>query len=103
MQKQRIPRPPRSAAHGTLGRAVRELRARFDLSQEGLAFQAGLHRNYVGAIERGEINPTFSTLMRLALGIGVALSELIGLYETRSGHALPEPLVGAPAPRRRRR
>ncbi|HEV7773918.1 MAG TPA: helix-turn-helix transcriptional regulator [Conexibacter sp.] len=103
MQKQRIPREPRSAAHGTLGRAVREQRARFDLSQEALAFQAGLHRNYVGAIERGEINPTFSTLMRLARGIGIALSELILLYETRSGHVLPEPLVGAPAPRRRRR
>jgi transcriptional regulator with XRE-family HTH domain len=103
MQKQRIPREPRSAAHGTLGRAVREQRARFSLSQEALAFQAGLHRNYVGAIERGEINPTFSTLMRLARGIGIALSELILLYETRSGHVLPEPLVGAPAPRRHRR
>ncbi len=103
MHEQRIPRGPKSAAHGTLGRAVREQRARFGLSQEALAFQAGLHRNYVGAIERGEINPTFSTLMRLARGIGIALSELILLYETRSGHVLPEPLVGAPAPRRRRR
>jgi transcriptional regulator with XRE-family HTH domain len=96
MQKQRIPREPRSAAHGTLGRAVRELRARFGHSQESLALRGGLHRNYVGAIERGEINPTFSTLMRLAGGIGIPLSELIELYEARAGHVLPPPLVGAP-------
>jgi len=95
MRKKRIPRPPRSAAHGTLGRVVRELRARFGLSQEGLAFQSGLHRNYVGAIERGEINPTFSTLIRLSRGVPIPLSELIGLYEERSGHVLSEPLVGA--------
>ncbi len=104
MQKQRIPREPISAAHGTLGRAVHELRARFGLSQETLGFQAGLHRNYVGAIERGEINPTFSTLMRLSRGLPIALSELIGLYETRSAEVLPEPLIGAePRPPRRRR
>lgn len=96
MQTQRIPRGPKSAAHRTLGRAVRELRARFGLSQEALAFQAGLHRNYVGAIERGEINPTFSTLMRLVRGFEITLSELISLYEERSGHVLPPPLVGAP-------
>lgn len=95
MQNQRIPRAPQSAAHRTLGRAVRELRARFGHSQESLAFQSRLHRNYVGAIERGEINPTFSTLMRLCRGLPIPLSELIGLYETRSGHVIPEPLVGA--------
>jgi transcriptional regulator with XRE-family HTH domain len=102
MQKQRIPRGSKSAAHRTFGRAVRELRARFGLSQEGLAFQAGLHRNYVGAIERGEINPTFSTLMRLARGFEITLSELFRLYEERAGQVLPTPLVGAPhRPRRR--
>ncbi len=102
MQKQRIPRGPKSAAHGFLGRAVRELRARFGLSQEELAFQSGLHRNYVGAIERGDINPTFSTLMRLVGGFDIPLSELIGLWEERSGHVLPPPLIGAPhRPRRR--
>jgi transcriptional regulator with XRE-family HTH domain len=94
MQQQRIPRESRPTPQKTLGRAVRELRARFGLSQEELAFQAGLHRNYVGAIERGEINPTFSTLLRLVRGIDINLSELIGLYEARSGHVLPEPLIG---------
>jgi len=102
MQTQRIPRGSKSAAHRTLGRAVRELRARFGLSQEGLAFQAGLHRNYVGAIERGEINPTFSTLMRLARGFDITLSELMRLYDERSAQVLPAPRVGTPhRPRQR--
>ena len=43
----------------------------------------GLHRNYVGAIERGEINPTFRILLRLQVGLTIPLSELFALYELR--------------------
>jgi transcriptional regulator with XRE-family HTH domain len=57
-----------------LGRAVRELRARRSLSQEALGFAADVHRNYVGAIERGEINATFRILLRLIRGLRVPLS-----------------------------
>ncbi|HEX7290588.1 MAG TPA: helix-turn-helix transcriptional regulator [Conexibacter sp.] len=64
-----------------LGAAVRELRARRGLSQEWLGFKAELHRNYIGAIERGQINPTLRTLMRLADGLAVPLSELVEMYE----------------------
>jgi len=70
-----------SAEHRALGRAVRVLRARAALSQEEAGFRAGLHRNYVGAIERGEINPTFRVLLKLARGLGVPLSELVRDYE----------------------
>jgi transcriptional regulator with XRE-family HTH domain len=59
------------------------VRARRDLSQERLGFASGLHRNYVGAIERGEINPTFKVLLRLSDGLTVPLSELFALYERR--------------------
>jgi len=52
-----------------LGRAVREIRARRCLSQEELGFRARLHRNYVGSVERGEMNPTFRTLLRLTIGL----------------------------------
>jgi transcriptional regulator with XRE-family HTH domain len=63
----------------TLGSAVRELRAGRVISQEQLGVRARLHRNYVGAIERGEINPTFRTLRTLADGLDVDLSALIRL------------------------
>jgi transcriptional regulator with XRE-family HTH domain len=82
-----LPRKRTSATRDTanivLGRAVRELRAVRILSQEELGYRARLHRNYVGAIERGEINPTFRTLMTLADGLDVELSSLIRLYEQR--------------------
>lgn len=72
-----------SQEHLILGRAVREMRVRRDLSQEGLGLRSGLHRNYIGAIERGEINPTFKIQLKLAVGLGFPLSELIALYERR--------------------
>lgn len=68
-----------------LGSAVRETRARRGLTQETLGFEAGLHRNYVGAIERGEINPTFRTLTYLMGGLRLPLSELVVLYERNVG------------------
>jgi len=46
-----------------------------------LGFQAKLHRNYIGALERGDINPTFRTLLALMRGLDLPLSDLIGLYE----------------------
>jgi transcriptional regulator with XRE-family HTH domain len=70
---------------------VRELRACRGLSQEGLGFHCKLHRNYVGAVERGEINPTLKTLLALADGLDVELSSLIRLYEERQED--PEPLL----------
>jgi len=70
-----------SPAHVALGRAVRELRARRGLSQEALGSCSGLHRNYVGAVERGEINPTFRILMALSRGLSVPLSELLVVFE----------------------
>lgn len=73
-----------SPEHARLGRAVRELRARRGLSQEELGFRSGLHRNYVGAIERGEINPTFRVLLKLERGLALPLSEIIELWERRA-------------------
>jgi transcriptional regulator with XRE-family HTH domain len=64
-----------------LGAAVRELRARRGLSQEELGHRAGIHRNYVGGIERGELNITFRVLLKVERGLRVPLSELVGLYE----------------------
>jgi transcriptional regulator with XRE-family HTH domain len=81
------PRRAQSIDHLILGRADREARARFDLSQERVGLTGGLHRNYIGAIERGEINPTFKVLLKLSTGLTVPLSEVVRLYEVRRGKA----------------
>jgi len=83
MPHQRTSSRKRSTQSVVLGAAVRELRVCRVLSQEHLAFRSRLHRNYVGALERGEVNPTFKTLLTLADGLDVELSALIRLAEER--------------------
>jgi len=58
------------------GHRVRELRETRGLSQEGLAFRAGVHRTYLGGIERGERNPALKNIAAIAEALGVTLSEL---------------------------
>jgi len=60
----------------------RERHAR-GFSQEALAHAAGLHRTYVGLIERGLRNPTIDTGHALAKALGTPLSELIREAERR--------------------
>ena len=58
------------------GRTVRRLRTEQNLSQEELAERSGLHRNYIGGIERGERNAGLKALFALARGLGVQPSQL---------------------------
>jgi len=76
-----VPPEETRALRLALGRAVRQLRAIGGLSQETLGFAAGLHRNYVGAIERGEINPTLRVLCKLAYGLRIPASDLLVMAE----------------------
>ncbi|WP_345780128.1 helix-turn-helix transcriptional regulator [Ornithinimicrobium faecis] len=61
-----------------LGNAVREARTAAGLSQEGLADRAGMHRTYVGSVERGERTPTVGTLYTLADALEAEVYLLIG-------------------------
>ena len=56
---------------------VRRLRQSRRWSQETLASKCGLHRTYVGAVERCERNITLETLERLAAGLACSPEELI--------------------------
>jgi len=58
------------------GERVRELRLARNLSQEGLAFKARMHRTYVGGIERGERNPSLKNIAAIAKALGVTLAQL---------------------------
>jgi transcriptional regulator with XRE-family HTH domain len=57
---------------------LRRIRVRRGLSQERLAFDAGVDRSYVGGLERQEENPTVDILDRLARALSVPISELFG-------------------------
>jgi len=65
-----------------LGQAVRDLRSARGVSQEDLAHLSGMHRTYLGGIERGTRNPSFTNLARLADALEVRPSELLALAET---------------------
>ena len=60
-----------------VGLKIRSLRKEQNLSQEDFADKCGLHRTYIGAVERGERNITLKTLETIAKALNVMVSELI--------------------------
>lgn len=62
-----------------LGARVRELRMKKSLTQVELASKCSLDRNYIGMLERGERNPSYVTLLKIAQGFGIPLSQLLKL------------------------
>jgi transcriptional regulator with XRE-family HTH domain len=73
--------PPPDPLLVGLGEAIRELRTTSRHSQESLSLETGVHRNYIGGIERGERRPTLATVATLAGALGVRASELVALAE----------------------
>jgi transcriptional regulator with XRE-family HTH domain len=67
---------PRSNAE-KLGATVRRLREQAGISQEELADRSGLHRTYVGSVERGERNVSLDNVVRLAKALRTSASELL--------------------------
>jgi transcriptional regulator with XRE-family HTH domain len=66
-----------------LAMAIREIRARQQLTQERVGATGGVGRKYVGQIERSEIVPSFAALVGVARGLDVPLSEIVRVYEER--------------------
>ena len=56
---------------------IRHYRLKADLSQEKLAEYADVHRNYIGRVERCEINISLIQLAKIAIGLNVKPSELL--------------------------
>jgi transcriptional regulator with XRE-family HTH domain len=66
------------------GGTVRKLRSEQGYSQEGFALRVGLHRTYVGNIERGEKAVTIVTANKLAGALGLTLADLFAELERES-------------------
>jgi transcriptional regulator with XRE-family HTH domain len=58
------------------GNTLRKLRKKRGYSQEKLAERAGLHRNYVGDVERGKRNASLVNIVKFAKGLSVPPGDL---------------------------
>jgi transcriptional regulator with XRE-family HTH domain len=67
---------PKISAKSLFGKALRALREERGYSQEELAERAGLHRNYVGGVERGERNVALENIVKLAAALSVRTRDL---------------------------
>ncbi|HAF23038.1 MAG TPA: XRE family transcriptional regulator [Blastocatellia bacterium] len=68
-----------------LAENLKGIRRKHGLSQEALAAKCGLHRTYVGSVERGERNVSLSTLATLGAALGISVPELLSDRPARRG------------------
>ena len=59
------------------GERVRSERKKRGFSQENLATKAGVHRTYIGMIERAEKNITLSNIEKVAKALGISIKDLM--------------------------
>ena len=60
-----------------LGRRIRDLRLAQGFSQESFADECNVHRTFMGTVERGESNLSFSNLLKVASALGISLAALL--------------------------
>lgn len=60
-----------------IGKNIRKLRLKKDISQEALSMSAGLHPAYLGRLERGEKCPTIDTMYKICNALDVTVSEIL--------------------------
>lgn len=63
------------------GAFIASKRNELGLSQEQFSFRSGMHRTYIGMIERGERNITLINVVKLAHALNMTLSEMFNEYE----------------------
>ena len=71
------------------GRVLRQLRLEAGLTQEQLGFEADLRRTYVSVLELGQQQPTLTTILKLAKGLGRSAHDVIALVETEIARKRP--------------
>jgi transcriptional regulator with XRE-family HTH domain len=76
----------RKAIAKQFGALVRRLRQERGLSQEAFAIKCGIHRTYIGSIERGEKTVSIETANKIAKALDMSLSQLFIQLEQDSGN-----------------
>lgn len=66
-----------------LGDELKKAREAAGLTQEQLAFKAGVHRTYVSLLERDRKSPTLDVLFRICKALGVPASRIVARVERR--------------------
>jgi transcriptional regulator with XRE-family HTH domain len=85
-----------------LGLRIRELRAKQGYSQEAFADVCGVHRTFMGTIERGESNLSFQNLVKVSKALGITLSQLLsGIEKRAAGLAKNPPLNHQGVPKKK--
>lgn len=59
------------------GKHVRQLRLKRGFSQESFAYQSEINRTFYGRIERGAVNPSLSTIYRIARALKISPGKLL--------------------------
>jgi len=67
----------KSKARLVFARNMKSFRLQNNISQEKLAELAGLHRTYIGSVERGERNIAIDNMEKIAIALSKPLSELL--------------------------
>ena len=62
-----------------IGNRIRKLREVKNISQQDLAFDCNIEKSNYHRIESGRTNPTIYTLQRIAINLGITLSELVNI------------------------
>ncbi|MEK7534094.1 MAG: helix-turn-helix transcriptional regulator [Patescibacteria group bacterium] len=70
-----------SSVSRSFGNKVRQERLKRNLSQEEFAELVGLHRTYIGMVERGEKNITLKNIEKIAKALEISLNELMNLEQ----------------------
>ena len=75
----------KTARQVEFGDRVRHYRIRLKLSQEALAYKAGIHRTYIASLEAGQRNPSLDLMARLAAALEVDLGTLVKGLQAKRG------------------
>lgn len=75
--------PARNADQAIFGAVVRDRRRALGMTQETLSDVSGLHRNYIGGIERGERNPSLTQIIKLTAGLEWTPGRLFKEFDER--------------------